>query len=283
MTKGPAGLSYVADSVHRYDRDRFLTALFAPPERREDLLALYAFNLEIAKTREAVSETMIGMMRLQWWRDALAEIYETGRPRHHAVVEALAAAIATHDLDRTAFERLIDARERDLDDLTFATLEDLEGYAAATTVPLIELGLDVLAAKTGAEGSIRAIGTGYALVGLMRALPYLLRSGRVAIPDALMQRHAVDRARLMALQPSPGLAAAVEVICARAGGHLEDARRTWQRPVGPALPILMSVPLAAGHLRQLRRSQYNPFDAGSARRPVLQPAELWLRGVFGRF
>ena len=39
------GLSYCAAEVRRYDRDRFLTALFAPPARREDLLALYAFGI----------------------------------------------------------------------------------------------------------------------------------------------------------------------------------------------------------------------------------------------
>ena len=35
------------------------------------LFALYAFNLEIARVREPVSEPMPGEIRLQWWRDAL--------------------------------------------------------------------------------------------------------------------------------------------------------------------------------------------------------------------
>ncbi|MEX2008823.1 MAG: squalene/phytoene synthase family protein, partial [Dongiaceae bacterium] len=39
-----SGLSYGAAEVRRGDRDRFLTALFAPADRREALFALYAFN-----------------------------------------------------------------------------------------------------------------------------------------------------------------------------------------------------------------------------------------------
>src|SRR5262249_12311555 len=40
-------LSPVASLLRRHDRDRYLTALFAPGERREGLMALYAFNYEV--------------------------------------------------------------------------------------------------------------------------------------------------------------------------------------------------------------------------------------------
>ena len=106
--------SYCAQLLRRQDADRYLTALFAPADRREDLFALYAFNLEVARAREVVSEPFMGLIRLQWWRDAIAEIYQ-GRARAHEVVRPLAAAIAEHSLDRTLFERLIESRERDLD------------------------------------------------------------------------------------------------------------------------------------------------------------------------
>ena len=58
-------LSYCAEEVRLGDRDRFLMTLFAPSEHREALFALYAFNIEISKTREVVSEAMLGAIRLQ--------------------------------------------------------------------------------------------------------------------------------------------------------------------------------------------------------------------------
>src|SRR5688572_31872194 len=96
-------LSYCAREVRRADYDRFLTVLFAPPAARERLFALYAFNHEIAKVRETVSEPMLGQIRLQWWREAIATIYE-GKPRPHAVVDALAAAVAERGPPRAGFE-----------------------------------------------------------------------------------------------------------------------------------------------------------------------------------
>ena len=112
----PGTLSACAAQVRSYDHDRFLCALFAPADRREDLFALYAFNLEIAKTREVVSEPMLGQIRLQWWRDAIEGIYAGAPPRRHEVLDGLAGAIARHGLSRAAFDALIDGRETDLSD-----------------------------------------------------------------------------------------------------------------------------------------------------------------------
>tara|TARA_Y100001968_G_C19051846_1_gene569514 strand:- start:159 stop:344 length:186 start_codon:yes stop_codon:yes gene_type:complete len=53
-------LSYCAGEVRRLDADRFFATFFVPKDHREDLFALYAFNLVISKTREIVSKTMLG-------------------------------------------------------------------------------------------------------------------------------------------------------------------------------------------------------------------------------
>src|SRR5271157_5432659 len=71
-------LSPVAALVRRHDRDRFQTVLFAPAARREALFALYAFNYEIARVRESVTEPMIGQIRLEWWRESIAAAFERG-------------------------------------------------------------------------------------------------------------------------------------------------------------------------------------------------------------
>src|SRR5215469_14316459 len=72
-------LSSVAALVQRHDRDRYQTVLFAPVAHREALFALYAFNYEIARVRERVTEPILGRMRLEWWREAGAAPFG-GRP-----------------------------------------------------------------------------------------------------------------------------------------------------------------------------------------------------------
>ena len=67
------GRSPLAALVRRHDRDRYQTALFAPADRREAIFALYAFNYEIARVREIVTQPMLGQIRLQWWREIVAQ------------------------------------------------------------------------------------------------------------------------------------------------------------------------------------------------------------------
>src|SRR5262245_49231490 len=104
--------------VRNADYDRYLSALFLPAERRAPLFALYAFNYEVAKTAESVTQPIMGQMRLQWWCDALDEI-ETERVRRHDVVQALAETLRTHTLPRALLNALIDAHENDLVETPF--------------------------------------------------------------------------------------------------------------------------------------------------------------------
>jgi phytoene synthase len=251
----------LATLVRRQDRERYLTVLFAPAERREALLALYAFNQEIAKTREVVREPTLGQIRLQWWREALEEIQAGGRQRRHEVVEPLAQAIRAHALPQPAFERLLVGRERDLDDAAFASLAELEAYASATSAELVLLALRVLGADGTGERGVE-VGIGYALTGLLRAVPFHARQGRCLLPDAVLLAHGTGRGEVLAMKPSPRVSAAVAEIADRARMLLAPVRVQ-----AAAWPALAPAVLARRHLRALRRSGHDVFDPRLAGEP----------------
>ncbi len=260
-------LSTCADQVRRQDRDRYLTTLFAPAERREDLFALYAFNLEVAKRAEVVSEAMVGRIRLQWWREAVDEIYG-GRPRAHAVVEPLAQVVDRHGLPRAPFDRLIDAREADLDGEPPADLAALEAYAEGTAASLFALALGVLglgvvdgpADQGQAAEAAHHLGVAWALTGLARAVPFHARQKRSYLPADLTSATGLDTAELFELRASPTLDRVIEEIAACATDHLQAVRRLRRDLPRAAAPLLLFAPLAEDHLRQLRRAGFNPFD-----------------------
>src|SRR5689334_20676146 len=94
------GLSPLAALVRRHDRDRYQTALFAPADRRDALFALYAFNYEVARVRENVSQPMLGQIRLQWWREVIAASYAGAPARRHEIVQPRVATITVFGLSR---------------------------------------------------------------------------------------------------------------------------------------------------------------------------------------
>jgi len=106
---------YVLDEVRAADRDRFLGVLFAPEPQRRDLLALLAFDHELARTRTVTREPMMGRIRLQWWRDAVTEATGAARPRAQPIVESLSETIRRRGLAPAMLVALIDAREEEID------------------------------------------------------------------------------------------------------------------------------------------------------------------------
>jgi len=110
------GLEDLDALIRRVDPDRWLSSRFiADAAARADVIALYAFDHELARAPKVASNALLGEMRLTWWREAIEEIYEGRAVRRHPAAEALAQAVARRGLKRQQLETLIDARYRELD------------------------------------------------------------------------------------------------------------------------------------------------------------------------
>jgi NADH dehydrogenase [ubiquinone] 1 alpha subcomplex assembly factor 6 len=281
---GGGGQSYAAAEVRRLDPDRFLTALFAPVPAREDLLALYAFNLEVARIAELVSEPMVGEIRLQWWREAVEGIYK-GNTRRHEVVEALAAAIDRAALPHAVFDRLIETRFQDLDENPPATLDEFIAYAEGTSSTLSELAVRLLAKDAGPEALLaaRRAGLGWALCGILRAIPFHGAQGRVLLPLDLLAAHNVDPHDILHGRSPEGLKEIVKIIHGQAVTALQAARALKDHVPKAAVPALLPVTLASGYLKALARAGFDPFSVNYDRGAGPRRLALIVNGLSGRF
>jgi len=162
-------------------------------------------------------------------------------------------------LTRSHFDRLIDARERDLDDRPSATLAALEDYAEATSSLVMKLALEIIGASTPAAiEAARRVGIAYALAGLLRAMPFHAATGRCYIPDDLVAMSGLDLAEYAARQATPALRKAVASF-AQAASSIWPPRTSGVRysARGAARAV------ASGHrgraLRRLERARFDPF------------------------
>jgi phytoene synthase len=274
----------LAALLRRHDRDRFQTALFAPAERREALLALYAFNYEIARVRETVREAMLGQIRLQWWREVVAAAFAGEPPRHHLVAVPLTAAIRGCGLTRAHLDRLIDTRERDLVDGPPADLAALENYAEGTSSPLMQLALEALGVRQpDAYETARRVGIGYALAGLLRAMPFHASAGRSLIPEEIAGRVELDPGDYPSRRSTPALRAAAREIAEAAARHLLVAReRRRTIPRGGLAAVLPAI-VAQRFLARLRRTGYDPFAPDLAMPDGWQSWRLAAAALLNRF
>jgi phytoene/squalene synthetase len=249
------GEDALASEVARADPDRWRATMVAPPEARPGLLALYAFNLEIARAPFMTREAMIAEIRLRWWGDAIAEIYDGAPPRRHEVVEPLARAIRAGDLPRDLFLGMIEARARDIDPAPPESRAALERYVAHTAGHLMDLAARLLGAGEGALPVIRDYAQGAGIAAYLRALPELAALGRKGLPPGV---------------EAPDLARAGLDLIARA-----RARRA-EVPAAVA-PALLAGVLAAPRLRRAVKGEDVELSEFHAR------ATLLGRGMSGRW
>jgi phytoene synthase len=222
----------LADLVRKHDPDRFLTVLFAPPDRRDALLTLYAFNHELARARSVASEPPLALIRLQWWREVVA-----GEPKRHAIATPLHAAIAAGDLRADDLLPLIDARDQEAYG-AFTTLDDWRGWLLAGAG-----GLAVAAARAlGAPEPerVRPFGAAYGVAALLRATGALAARHRCLLPQDRLLHHGLSPEAFIHNPASEASRAVLAQVALEGIALLRDAEPVPRTAVAAALPAVLA-------------------------------------------
>jgi len=242
-----------ADAVRRHDPDRYLAGLFVPADTRPLIFALYAFNCEIARLGERSREPMLAAVRLQWWRETVEEAAE-GRARAHPVAISLADLFARFSLSMELFAGMLDAREFDIGQETFADLGALETYCEATSASLMQIAAQALGVR--ADDYLRHAGIAYALAGLLRSVPFHAARRKLYMPLDFLTAEALDPEAVYSGSNGEALARVQRRLAARAREHLALANAI-RAPRGARI-IALPAALVRPQSRLLTRCA-NPF------------------------
>ena len=179
--------------IQNSDYDRYISLIFSPKQKREDLEVLALFNLEMSRVKNKVSEPMLGLIRFQWWREAIDEIFDFSKtPRNHELVNLLRNLVEKYALlSKEEFIKLIDAREKDLETEPFPTYEDFKTYLKNTSAPINILSLQIIFEKTEIENVeiIHNITEAWAYGAFIRSAFRNLALGKCVFPQDLMLKH----------------------------------------------------------------------------------------------
>ncbi len=261
------------------DPDRYLSALFAAPGARDGLFALYAFNAELARIAEQVTEPGLGEIRLQWWRDALDQA-AAGMSTGHPVVDALGEIMGERGVSREDLGRLIDARQFDVSVKLMPDRAALEDYLDKTTGALIRIGAGIAgngdANRADAVGSAaNAAGLAYGLTGLMRALPVHAARGRIDVPADMLLHRGTSQGELAQGKTTEGLKQVLTELRRDARTSLREAL-TCLEPLSPSeRAAFRPLALVEPYLRALERG--DPLHRIADINPLYR---LWRLGTY---
>ena len=241
------------------DPDRSLAALFAPREARADLFALIAFNVELARIAEIVTEPGLGAIRLQWWHAAIDRAAR-GEATGHQVADAIGAAMRKGKLSRARINALIDARNFDIETRIMPDWAALEAHLAATSGGLFALGGECLGSRgPSLEKAATQAGLAYGLTGLMRALPVHAVSGRVYLPADALLRHGTSPEAILAGKSSDGLLAVLADLRLKARQALAESSRHVARLDANTRAAFRPLCLVDPYLASLEKTEGDPL------------------------
>jgi phytoene synthase len=261
MSAGPDkdSAAFCADQVRSHDFERYASTLFIHADKRRALLALYAFNAEISRVREQVSQPLPGEIRLQWWTDMLAGSGHGGVEGNPVAAELL-RAIRTHSLPVEPLSRLIDEHQFDLYNDPMPSMAALEAYIHDTTSALFALGADIMGQQSEATDHLaRHAGLAQGLARVIAALPLDASRRQLFVPLQLLESHGSGIEEIFAGKETPQLRAALDQLIGEARAHLKTAFELLASAPREIRPLFLPLALVGRDLTRMSRADSHPF------------------------
>ena len=248
-----------AELVRSHDFPRYASTLFVPSEQRRALLAIYAFNVEISRVREQVSQPLPGEIRLQWWTDMLAGSGHGGVEGNPVAAE-LNLAIRSFGLPVERLSRLIDEHQFDLYNDPMPTMAALEGYLAATCSALFALAARIVGpASEAVEHLARHAGVAQGIVQVIANLPRDASRRQLFLPREILESHGCGMEDVFAGKETPGLRAVLDELMGEAQQNLSTASSLLAEVPPAVRPVFLPLSQVRADLERLSRAGHNPF------------------------
>uniref|UniRef100_A0A8C7ZCF2 NADH dehydrogenase (ubiquinone) complex I, assembly factor 6 n=1 Tax=Oryzias sinensis TaxID=183150 RepID=A0A8C7ZCF2_9TELE len=268
---------YCVDLVRSRDYEGFLCSLLLPKEVWRSCLTLKAFNVELAQVKDSVSQKTIGLMRMQFWKTALDDIYRD-EPPNQPVGTELWKAVKKHNLTKRWLLRIVTEREKDLDDRAYRTLQELETYAEKTHSSLIYLLLECLGVRdVHADHAASHIGKAQGIVTCLRAIPYHSSRRKVYLPMDICMLHGASQEDFIRGRREQNVRDVVYDIASQAHAHLQHARSFSHNVPAAAFPAFLHTVVLEDYLQRVRKADFDVFHKSLQNRNPLLPIQLYIR------
>ena len=254
-----AAAAFCADLVRSHDFPRYASTLFLPGVHRRPMLAIYAFNVEISRVRDQVSQPLPGQIRLQWWIDLLAG-QDHGGIEGNPVASELLWAIRTWRLPVERLAQLIIEHEFDLYNDPMPSMAALESYISDTSSALFLLGARVVSKPSETIDHLaRHAGLAQGMAQVIAALPLDTARRQLFLPLQLLQQHGSGMEAVFSGKQTPQARAAIDHLIGEARKHLATAFELLTQVPPQVRPVFLPLALVRGDLKRMSRADADPF------------------------
>ncbi|XP_036020434.1 NADH dehydrogenase (ubiquinone) complex I, assembly factor 6 isoform X9 [Mus musculus] len=195
--------------------------------------------------KDSVSEKTIGLMRMQFWKKAVEDMYCDNPPHQPVAIELW--------------------KEKNLDDKAYRSMQELENYAENTQGSLLYLTLEVLGVKDlHADHAASHIGKAQGIVTCLRATPYHSSRRQVFLPMDVCVQHGVSQEDFLRRNQDKNVRDVVYDIASQAHLHLKHVS-------------------LEDYLKKIQRVDFDIFHPSLQQKNMLLPLSLYIQSWRKRY
>lgn len=251
--------AFCAHLVRTHDFPRYASTLPLPSVHRRPMLAVYAFNVEISRVRDQVTQPLPGQVRLQWWTDLLAGQDHAGIDGNPVASELL-WAIRTWRLPVDRLAQLIIEHEFDLYNDPMPSLSALEGYANDTASTLFACCARILMRPSEPVDHVaRHAGLAYGMIDVINKLPQDIARRQLFLPQQFLQQHGSSIDEVFAGKQTPQARAAVDRLVGEGERQLKTALSLLADLPQQVRPAFLPLALVRRDIKRMERRDNDPF------------------------
>ena len=193
---------YCRDKASKSGSSFYYSFLFLPEQKRQAIIALYAFCREVDDAVDETSDAQVARTQLEWWREEVSRTFKGEAT--HPVGKALQISLQYFDLHEEYFMEIIDGMEMDLDQFSYDEFKNLALYChrAASVVGLLSVeifGYQNRKTLNYAEN----LGMALQLTNIIRDVREDAERGRIYLPQDELTQFKVKTEDLLAFKSSP--------------------------------------------------------------------------------
>ena len=200
----------------------YYSFLFLPPERRQAIMALYAFCREVDDVVDECSDISLASTKLVWWRMEVERIAE--KQATHPVGLALQAVAPGINLPKEQLLEIIDGMEMDLQQSRYLDFKGLSLYCYRVASVVGLLAAEIFGYQDRqTQKYAHDLGMAFQLTNIIRDVGEDARRGRIYLPMDELKQFNVPAADILNAKYSDNFTALMQFQYERAQHYYEQA------------------------------------------------------------
>ncbi|XP_028011881.2 NADH dehydrogenase (ubiquinone) complex I, assembly factor 6 isoform X3 [Eptesicus fuscus] len=194
------------------------------------------------------------------------------------------AAVKRHNLTKRWLMKIIDEREKNLDDKAYRNIQELENYAENTQSSLLYLTLEILGIRDlHADHAASHIGKAQGIVTCLRATPYHSSRRRVFLPMDICMLHGVSQEDFLRKNQDKNVRDVIYDIASQAHLHLRHARSLHKSVPVKAFPAFLQTVALEDYLKKIQQVNFDIFHPSLQQKNTLLPLSLYIQSWRRRY